>query len=72
MSYVTFPCDYACSDHASWYQVGYADVACSEDFDTENPYIHSSKDTTDRMDFGLCLEYTKLGLAFAVELALHH
>jgi leucyl aminopeptidase len=69
---VTFDCDYACSDHASWYEVGFADVACSEDFDSENPNIHSSKDTIDKMDFDLVLEYTKLGLAFAAELALYH
>lgn len=69
---MTFDCDYACSDHASWYEVGFADVACSEDFNSENPYIHSSKDTVDKMDFTLALEYTKLGLSFAAELALYH
>jgi leucyl aminopeptidase len=47
-------------------------VACSEDFESENPNIHSSKDTIDKMDFDLVLEYTKLGLAFAAELALYH
>jgi leucyl aminopeptidase len=70
--YVTSICDYACSDHASWYDVGYADVAVIEadpagDID---PYIHSSEDTIDKLDFKFSLEYAKLGLGFLVEMAL--
>jgi hypothetical protein len=35
-----------------------------------DPYIHSSEDTIDKLDFKFSLEYAKLGLGFLVEMAL--
>eukprot|EP00029_Vermamoeba_vermiformis_P001811 TRINITY_DN12029_c0_g1_i1.p1 TRINITY_DN12029_c0_g1~~TRINITY_DN12029_c0_g1_i1.p1 ORF type:complete len:374 (-),score=74.17 TRINITY_DN12029_c0_g1_i1:47-1168(-) len=74
LPYVVSYCDYACSDHAAWYEVGYPDVAVIEadpagDID---PYIHTSQDTVDKLDFKYSLEYAKLGLSFVVEMALYN
>lgn len=74
LPYVTSTCDYVCSDHASRYEVGFPAVAVIEadpagDID---PYIHSSQNTTEKLDFKFSLEYAKLGLAFVVELGLYN
>ncbi|MGA7297064.1 MAG: M20/M25/M40 family metallo-hydrolase [Rhodanobacteraceae bacterium] len=66
-------CGYACSDHASWTQQGYpasfpfeASISLYQD----NPYIHSSKDTyaNSGSQADDALKFTRLGLAYAVEL----
>ncbi len=66
-------CGYACSDHASWTQRGYAasfpfEASISQYQD--NPYIHSSEDTYANSGSQAvhALKFTRLGLAYAVEL----
>ncbi|KAF8895393.1 hypothetical protein BD779DRAFT_1608978 [Infundibulicybe gibba] len=55
------PCGYACSDHASWYKVG---------FPSSFPY-EASGDTTSVTGFSWAhsLEFAKIGVAFVYELA---
>jgi len=71
LPYTTDTCGYACSDHASWYAAGYPDVCTAEAGPSGqvNPYMHSSQDTVDKLDMTYSLEFAKLALSFAVELA---
>lgn len=63
-------CGYGCSDHASWMAVGIpAAFPCETSFERHNPYIHSSADTMDLLNIEHMVNFTKLGLAFAIELA---
>ncbi len=63
-------CGYACSDHASWTQKGYSAVMPFEaSFKTDNPDIHTSRDTMEKLSLAHMTDYSKLALAFAVELA---
>lgn len=63
-------CGYGCSDHASWMKQGIpAAFPCETDFDNHNKYIHTSQDTADRLTPEHMVNFTKLGLAFAIELA---
>lgn len=62
-------CGYACSDHASALQNGFPSAFVIEsDFKLTNPYIHSTSDTLDRLSFDHMAEFTKLALAYAIEL----
>ncbi|RHY90421.1 hypothetical protein DYB37_009902 [Aphanomyces astaci] len=62
-------CGYGCSDHFSWNASGYPS---SYPFETEladlNPYMHSQKDTIDTIDFNHMADFTKLSIAYVVEL----
>eukprot|EP00732_Lithocolla_globosa_P004124 Lithocolla_globosa_v1_NODE_3633_length_1620_cov_5.578275.p1 type:complete len:351 gc:universal NODE_3633_length_1620_cov_5.578275:1159-107(-) len=60
-------CGYACSDHASYHRVGYRS---SHPWSGGNPFIHTSNDTINRIDFNRVLQFARLCLAFAVELSL--
>lgn len=63
-------CGYGCSDHASWMKQGIpAAFPCETDFDNHNKYIHTSQDTADRLTPEHMVNFTRLGLAFAIELA---
>ncbi len=63
-------CGYGCSDHASWYRQGFNTVFPSEaKFKNKNKKIHTKKDTIDLLNFEHSLVFSKLGLAFAMELA---
>lgn len=63
-------CGYGCSDHASWTAARIpAAFPCESSFENHNPTIHTSKDTMDRLSLEHMTNFTKLGLAFAVELA---
>lgn len=63
-------CGYACSDHATWTKSGYpAVIAFETSMQTMNPYIHSSKDTMEKLSLNHMHDFAKLGLAFVVELA---
>lgn len=62
-------CGYACSDHASWTDAGYAssfpfEVSMSHD----NPKIHSTGDVLSILSPEHGMHFAKLALAFAVEL----
>jgi leucyl aminopeptidase len=64
-------CGYGCSDHVSWALAGIpAAFPCETDFDSHNKKIHTSEDTIDRLTPEHMLNFTKLGLAFAIELGL--
>ncbi|MDI9819055.1 MULTISPECIES: aminopeptidase LapA [unclassified Legionella] len=63
-------CGYGCSDHASWTDIGVpAAFPCETSFAEHNPYIHSENDTMDLLNSEHMTNFTKLGLAFAIELA---
>jgi len=65
-------CGYACSDHASWGKAGYPSTFTIESsFENSNKNIHSTSDRIDISDefsFDHMLEFSKLAVAFAVEL----
>lgn len=63
-------CGYGCSDHASWYEEAIpAAFAFETKFADHNPEIHSSADLIDALSVEHLLNFTKLGVAFAIELA---
>ncbi|KAI5892200.1 Zn-dependent exopeptidase [Schizophyllum commune H4-8] len=65
-------CGYACTDHWSWYDLGYPAVSIDEagpNDPTLNPYYHSTGDTIDKLNFNKTCEFVKMGLAFLVEQA---
>ncbi|BCA96966.1 aminopeptidase [Legionella antarctica] len=63
-------CGYGCSDHASWTEQGVpAAFPCESNFEDHNPYIHSSSDTMDLLSLEHMTNFSKLALAFAMELA---
>jgi len=70
--YVNTKCGYACSDHASWGKAGYPSIFTIEStFENSNHHIHSADDRIDISDefsFSHMLEFSKLAVAFAVEL----
>ncbi len=68
----TTKCGYGCSDHASWTKKGYASaMAFESSFDGMNHKIHTEDDTLANSggDAAHSVPFTKLALAFAVELA---
>jgi leucyl aminopeptidase len=69
--WVETKCGYACSDHASWTKNGYpSSFAIESSFENSNHDIHSTNDRMDIPEFSLThmLEFSKLAVAFAVEL----
>ncbi|KAH6915257.1 peptidase [Coprinopsis sp. MPI-PUGE-AT-0042] len=70
--YVETKCGYACSDHASWSKAGYPSAFTIESsFENSNKNIHSVNDridVSDEFSFTHMLEFSKLAVAFAVEL----
>ncbi|KIY63172.1 Zn-dependent exopeptidase [Cylindrobasidium torrendii FP15055 ss-10] len=64
-------CGYACSDHTSWDSEGYpAAFPFEAVLGNDNPLIHGENDTIDIDGFSWehSLEFTKLGLAYIIEL----
>ncbi|KAF9585104.1 Leucine aminopeptidase 1 [Lunasporangiospora selenospora] len=62
-------CGYACSDHASWAKAGYRSAFAIEgEFSDSNPYIHTTSDTVEHINYDHMLQFAKLSLGFAVEL----
>jgi len=60
-------CGYACSDHASWNRTGYRS---SFPFETvSNPSIHSANDILSRLSTAQMLQFVRLAVSFAIELA---
>jgi bacterial leucyl aminopeptidase len=63
-------CGYACSDHASWNKGGFAAAMPFESsMNNDNPNIHSSQDTMDKLSLSHMTDFAKLGTSFVVELA---
>ncbi|KAJ7179815.1 peptidase [Mycena crocata] len=70
--WVETKCGYACSDHASWRKAGYpSSFTIESTFENSNKNIHSANDcidVSDEFSFSHMLEFSKLAVAFAVEL----
>jgi len=70
--YVETKCGYACSDHASWTKAGYPSAfAIESSFANSNKNIHSVNDRIDISDefsFSHMLEFSKLAVAYLIEL----
>jgi leucyl aminopeptidase len=63
-------CGYGCSDHASWTDGGVPSAfPCESNFEEHNPYIHSSSDTMSLLSLEHMTNFSKLAVAFAIELA---
>lgn len=65
-------CGYGCSDHASWYQQGFAaSMPFESSMSDINPNIHSSKDTLANSDANATtsVPFAKLALSYMGELA---
>ncbi|CDZ75961.1 Bacterial leucyl aminopeptidase precursor [Legionella massiliensis] len=63
-------CGYSCSDHASWSEAGFSVVfPCETSFEDHNPFMHTSSDTMNLLNTEHMVNFTKLALAFAIELA---
>lgn len=75
-TYVNVPvdysrCGYGCSDHASWTDIGVpAAFPCETNFEDHNPYIHTPSDKMNLLSLDHMTNFTKLALAFALELGL--
>ncbi|KAI8927904.1 hypothetical protein BC831DRAFT_450925 [Entophlyctis helioformis] len=64
-------CGYACSDHATWTKAGVPAVFTFEaPFADHSPYIHTTEDTVDSIDFGHMAQFVRGVIGFAVELSL--
>ncbi len=64
-------CGYACSDHASWTENGYAASIPAESlYDEGSPYLHTTEDTLDKSgnNAAHAIEFSRIALAYAVEL----
>jgi len=70
--YVETKCGYACSDHASWSKAGYrSSFTIESKFENSNKHIHTANDRMDISDefsFKHMLEFSKLAVAFVIEL----
>ncbi|PVU89022.1 hypothetical protein BB561_005600 [Smittium simulii] len=61
-------CGYACSDHASWNKFGYRSVMAYESQSlTENPNIHTPRDTVETLSFDHIIEFSKVAVAYCLE-----
>jgi len=71
--YVETKCGYACSDHASWSKAGYrSSFTIESSFENSNKNIHSINDRIDispEFSFTHMLEFSKLAVAYVIELA---
>ncbi|KAI6101929.1 hypothetical protein F5141DRAFT_1136446 [Pisolithus sp. B1] len=72
--YVETKCGYACSDHASWSKAGYPGIFTIESSfgHANHANIHTSHDRIDvspEFSFDHMLEFSKLAVAFVIELA---
>lgn len=62
-------CGYACSDHYSWHIAGYPAAALFEGyFEEMSPYIHTTRDTVDKIDFDHMAEFVRVALAYALHM----
>ncbi|KAH6658259.1 hypothetical protein BKA67DRAFT_635600 [Truncatella angustata] len=66
---VSTKCGYACSDHASARSAGYPAALISESaFEDTSPYLHTTEDTLETVNFPHLLELAKVSLGAAYEL----
>ncbi|MFI4918547.1 MAG: aminopeptidase LapA [Legionellales bacterium] len=65
-------CGYGCSDHASWTAANIpAAFPCESSYEAHNPYIHTPADTMALLSLEHMTNFSKLALAFAIELAVY-
>ncbi|KAG9294063.1 hypothetical protein G9A89_001304 [Geosiphon pyriformis] len=70
ISWTDTKCGYACSDHASWRKAGFPSACTTEGpLEDTSPYIHTTGDTIDTINFNHMLEFSKLAVGFAIELS---
>jgi leucyl aminopeptidase len=70
LQYTKTQCGYACSDHASWTRNGYRSAFTIEtDFPDTDPYIHTDKDTIDKLNLPRASQFVNIAIGFIVELA---
>lgn len=63
-------CGYACSDHASAHKAGYASACVMESkFKDMDPRFHTGDDKVEYLSFEHMLEFAKVALSFAYEMA---
>jgi bacterial leucyl aminopeptidase len=69
-------CGYACSDHASWTNKGYAasfpfEARFASGVSEDNPFIHTANDTIDKSanNANHALKFSKLAISYVAELA---
>lgn len=68
--YTLTKCGYACSDHASWREVGFPSAFTIESaFEDSNHHIHTSGDTIDKLSFDHMKQFAQVAVGFAVELS---
>ncbi|KAJ3066100.1 hypothetical protein HDU98_010592 [Podochytrium sp. JEL0797] len=64
-------CGYACSDHASWTEAGYASTYLFDTRMEDGPsFVHGSGDEVSRISFEHMSKFVKVAIAFAVEMSL--
>ncbi|KAI9333924.1 hypothetical protein DFJ73DRAFT_663618 [Zopfochytrium polystomum] len=64
-------CGYACSDHATWTKAGFPTVFSSEaQFSDISPYYHTKNDDVSHISWSHLAKFSKLCVAFAVEMSL--
>ncbi|KAG0684622.1 Leucine aminopeptidase 1 [Pichia californica] len=69
--YFETKCGKICSDHISALMFGYPSIYVLESkVELSNPFIHSDKDTIDKINFDHMLQHIKLTLSFAIELSI--
>lgn len=67
---ITSRCGYGCSDHASWTKAGFrSSFPFENEMSKINPYIHSTQDIFQHLSLEHGVEFTKLSVAFLVELS---
>ena len=72
LTYTSFACGYACSDHASWTNIGVpSSLPFEATISTDNPYIHSANDTLANCggNANHALKFSKIAAAYMAELA---
>ena len=73
ISYDFDRCGYACSDHASWHNLGYSAAMPFETMFSEfNPHIHTDEDTLENSDptASHASKFAKLAIAYLIESSL--
>lgn len=69
LQWVDSACGYGCSDHASWSKAGYRSAFPFEgEFKDSSPYIHSTQDTVETLNFEHMAAFVKIAISYVVEL----
>ncbi|KAJ3274589.1 Leucine aminopeptidase 1 [Terramyces sp. JEL0728] len=70
IKWVNTKCGYACSDHASWTKAGVpAAFTFEAAFENQSPFLHTTQDTVEHIDFNHMASFVNNVIGFAVELS---